>query len=79
MGSDADVEDELDDLELSDLSQKSVSLRASALRTLDDPGTFDGPVFPYWEDQPSDLKAFWHTQELPLGKLRGSLTVVWKS
>ncbi|KAL8730049.1 MAG: hypothetical protein Q9181_004804 [Wetmoreana brouardii] len=68
MGSDSDIVDELDHFESDDASQ-SESLFASALRTIEDPGTFEGPVFPYWEDQPKDLKAFWYLQRVATKKV----------
>ncbi|KAL8704235.1 MAG: hypothetical protein Q9201_002613 [Fulgogasparrea decipioides] len=68
MGSDSDIVDELDHLESDDASH-SESLCASALRTVEDPGMFEGPVFPYWEDQPKDLKAFWYLQRIAARKV----------
>ena len=31
-------------------------LRAKALRTIDDPEDFKGPIWPYWQKQPTDLR-----------------------
>lgn len=31
-------------------------LRAKALRTIDDPEDFNGPIWPYWQKQPMDLR-----------------------
>lgn len=31
-------------------------LRAKALRTIDDPEDFNGPIWPYWQTQPTDLR-----------------------
>ena len=31
-------------------------LRAKALRTVDDPEDFNGPIWPYWQNQPKDLR-----------------------
>ena len=31
-------------------------LRAKALRTIDDPEDFNGPIWPYWQKQPTDLR-----------------------
>ena len=31
-------------------------LRAKALRTIDDPEDFSGPIWPYWQKQPKDLR-----------------------
>ncbi|KAL8896838.1 MAG: hypothetical protein Q9207_007512 [Kuettlingeria erythrocarpa] len=39
------------------------SLLDLALRTFEEPHAFNGPVFPYWEDQPPDLESFWQLQE----------------
>lgn len=35
-----------------------------AMQTAQDPGDFEGPVFPYWQDQPGDLRYFHVNQRL---------------
>ncbi|KAL8862229.1 MAG: hypothetical protein Q9178_001236 [Gyalolechia marmorata] len=62
MGSDAELEDGGEGLVKDDQSQpETLSTLASTL--VEDPGTFDGPVFPYWDVQPVSTKAFWRAQE----------------
>ncbi|KAL8967000.1 MAG: hypothetical protein Q9183_003116 [Haloplaca sp. 2 TL-2023] len=62
MGSDAEVEDELEDLKLDGLSQHPALGQTSRLRRILDTRHVDGPVFPYWDDQPENLKSFWMMQ-----------------
>lgn len=62
MGSDSSVEDDLDILAMS-RTPTAESLREIALRTPEEPIRFDGPVFPYWDDQPIDTKYFWCIQK----------------
>ena len=65
MDSDSEIELE-DDLEEIDVynARPKVSLRDLALQNRDDPETFDGPVFPYWGDQPTSPKDFWRVQKI---------------
>ncbi|KAL8832925.1 MAG: hypothetical protein Q9170_004653 [Blastenia crenularia] len=62
MGSDSDIEDELHVLNV-DTSRPSKLLPQLALETLEDPGNFSGPVFPYWDDQPDYFEEFWGVQK----------------
>ena len=62
MGCDSDFEEEPDGLE-DDEKILPEELRDLALRTTDDPQIFTGPVYPYWDDQPVDTKAFWRIQQ----------------
>lgn len=63
MGSDTDVEDDLHASVMDDDTQTTESLRDMAFQNVTDPGNFTGPVFPYWEDQPTATKGFWHIQK----------------
>ncbi|KAL8689454.1 MAG: hypothetical protein Q9218_004880, partial [Villophora microphyllina] len=60
--SETDTDDGFAHMERNDEPQ-SIEFKTLALRTFEDPEKFDGPIFPYWEDQPADLEAFWRTQE----------------
>ena len=62
MGSDGEAEDELEDLKLDTASQHPALAQTPRLRRMEDTGCFDGPVFPYWDDQPENLKSFWMMQ-----------------
>lgn len=62
MGSDTDGENEPDTSEEGH-AQPADSLHDLALRTFEEPDRFEGPVFPYWEDQPANAKYFWHVQK----------------
>lgn len=92
MGSDQD--DEINDLDMGSITvsesfdtrfqQQSIEPAAGALgaflSTCDDPETFEGPVFPYWDVQPDCLKAFWRMQKAAVKEInrcvdRGSETV----
>ncbi|KAL8761668.1 MAG: hypothetical protein Q9184_002227, partial [Pyrenodesmia sp. 2 TL-2023] len=61
MGSDSSSESL--DLTAPEIIWTTESLRDLALRTTEEPHTFDGPVFPYWDDQPPDLDYFWLVHE----------------
>ncbi|KAL8966993.1 MAG: hypothetical protein Q9197_005677, partial [Variospora fuerteventurae] len=62
MGSDSSVDDDLDILAMS-RTPTAESLHEIALRTPEEPIRFDGPVFPYWDEQPIDTKHFWCIQK----------------
>ena len=36
----------------------------------EDPGLRNGPIFPYWKDQPEDLEAFHEIQERACQKVK---------
>jgi len=38
--------------------QWRTDLITKAMQTIEDPGDFEGPVFPYWQKQPENLEAF---------------------
>lgn len=59
MGSDAELEDDVGELAMLD----QIRIEPSARKILEDPGHFDGPVFPYWDFQPDSTEAFWRTQK----------------
>ncbi|KAL8913549.1 MAG: hypothetical protein Q9171_001631 [Xanthocarpia ochracea] len=62
MESDAELEDEGEGLVKDDQVQpETLSTLASII--VEDPGSFDGPVSPYWDVQPVSTKAFWRAQE----------------
>ncbi len=62
MGSDAELEDEGEGLVKGDQVQpETLSTLASTM--VEDPGTFDRPVSPYWDVQPVSRKAFGRAQE----------------
>ena len=73
-----DERKEIDDMknETSEV-QKSMALEASpegllfvkATQTVEDPGGFEGPVFPYWQEQPVNLKHFHTNQKLAHDKV----------
>ena len=42
---------------------KMMALRDKALQTIEDPGNYIGPVFPYWQPQPANLKRYHFLQE----------------
>ena len=44
-------------------------LLEKAMQLIEDPGGFEGPVFPYWEEQPSNLKWFHHNQKYATEKV----------
>ncbi|KAL8936388.1 MAG: hypothetical protein Q9216_004962 [Gyalolechia sp. 2 TL-2023] len=62
MGSDTDVEDDLHPFIIDD-TPSTQNLRDVALQNISDPEDFTGPVFPYWEDQPTSAKEFWRIQK----------------
>ncbi|KAL9008185.1 MAG: hypothetical protein Q9173_006663, partial [Seirophora scorigena] len=62
LGSDTGIEDDLDILHVN-RTQSVEPLRDLALRTSEEPIRFDGPVFPYWEEQPTDPDQFWFIQK----------------
>ncbi len=43
--------------------QRREELFIKAMQTVEDPGDFEGPVFPYWQKQPDDLEAFHNLQK----------------
>ncbi|KAL9024333.1 MAG: hypothetical protein Q9196_006593 [Gyalolechia fulgens] len=62
MGSDTDVEEELP-ASVMDCKQTTESLHDTVFQNITDPGNFTGPVFPYWEDQPTSTNEFWRIQK----------------
>lgn len=45
------------------------SLLEKAMQTLEDPGDFAGPVFPYWQEQPEGIKQFHVAQQIAQEKV----------
>lgn len=45
------------------------SLLDKAIQTVEDPGEFVGPIFPYWQEQPVDIKHFHNAQKLAQEKV----------
>jgi len=43
-------------------NQRRIDLITKALQTTEDPGDFEGPIFPYWQIQPDDLETY-HTRQ----------------
>ncbi|KAL8867853.1 MAG: hypothetical protein Q9174_005386 [Haloplaca sp. 1 TL-2023] len=65
MGSDTEMEDELEDLRLHGASPLPADSENPWIRKLKDSGCLNGPVFPSWEEQPGDLEQlqeFWIDQ-----------------
>ncbi|KAL8722081.1 MAG: hypothetical protein Q9225_001368 [Loekoesia sp. 1 TL-2023] len=72
MESDTDIDDELDALDV-DNAKSAEALRDMALRTLEDPDNFNGPVFPYWDDQPTSTEDFWRIQKAAARRISGCI------
>ena len=52
---------------------KLASLVDKAMQTVDDPGDFGGPVFPYWQKQPESLHNFHMFQQHAYEKVLGAV------
>lgn len=69
MGSDSGVEEDSDLLDLN-YTRSTETISDLALRTFEEPDRFDGPVFPYWEDQPPSPRYFWQNQKAAANQVR---------
>ncbi|KAL9100697.1 MAG: hypothetical protein Q9163_003961, partial [Psora crenata] len=51
--------------------EQRIALKKWALETMEDPGGYTGPVFPYWQPQPRDLLEFHTRQRLAANIIAG--------
>ncbi|KAI4197220.1 MAG: hypothetical protein LQ350_006049 [Teloschistes chrysophthalmus] len=61
--SDTGIEDECEVPDPVNSPPSAEALAVLASETWEDPEKFEGPVFPYWEDQPSNLGQYWRDQK----------------
>ncbi|KAI4235395.1 MAG: hypothetical protein LQ352_008096, partial [Teloschistes flavicans] len=72
--SDTDIEDDSEDPGSANSHPPAEALDVLARETWEDPEKFEGPVFPYWDHQPSNLPNFWRTQKEAARKIEESCT-----